>query len=109
MYRIFRNGSGTIHNISASSLFITLACISFFLFTKSKYKKGDPEFTPAKRKRNIVYRACGIIMFACIGLAVLFLNTHIWEDNRPVFWSETIDLRAFGISWLTKGERILQH
>jgi hypothetical protein len=100
--------AGTIHNISASLLFITLALISLLLFTKTKRTEESPSLTLRKKKRNVVYRVCGIIMFACIASAAYFLNTDALSEYHPVFWSEAVALWAFGFSWLTKGESILR-
>ena len=79
-----------------------------FLFTKSK---GG--MTEAKKKRNIVYRACAVVMVACLVLISVYLA---WLKNsfpnlehlHPVFSFEAIALFAFGFSWLTKGEALLK-
>ncbi|HMP99575.1 MAG TPA: hypothetical protein PKC24_07310, partial [Cyclobacteriaceae bacterium] len=52
--------NNTLHYISAASLFITLACISLFLFTKSNKPKS--EWSKQKIRRNLVYKLCGIVM-----------------------------------------------
>ncbi|GGH08285.1 hypothetical protein [Mucilaginibacter phyllosphaerae] len=97
-----------IHFGSAALFFIVLACMSLFLFTRTK-NKG--QMTRQKRKRNLVYRICGIIMLLAIGtialLKVTSLGTLIVAYN-PVFWLETIALWAFGSSWLIKGEFLLK-
>jgi len=58
-----------------------------------------------KRRRNLIYRLCGIIMLvsmAAIEIFFLFFDeSH--EDSRFVLYAETVTLVAFGISWLTKG------
>lgn len=96
-----------VHYGSAALFFLTLAYISLFLFTKSKGTK-----TPEKIKRNRIYRACALIMVACLLLIAL---THLlgWEQYNStwfkiVFYLETIALWAFGFSWLTKGEFLLK-
>lgn len=91
------------HLFFAASLFITLAYFSLALFTKSD---GSP--TPRKKTRNKIYRTCGWVMLACIGLILVFkvfLTDWIWLVNlKPTFWLETFALWAFGISWMTKGK-----
>jgi drug/metabolite transporter superfamily protein YnfA len=63
-------------------------------------------------KRNKVYAACGYTMLACIALvAVLKVDTTLGRElaeYTPVFWLESIAILAFGLSWATKGEAILQ-
>ncbi len=99
------NGQGLVrivHFASAAGLFLTLAYISFFLFTKS-----GGETTPHKQSRNLVYRACGIAMAVCISLiAVYYLlpEGNAFTRLKPVFWLEALSLWAFGISWFVKGK-----
>ena len=93
-----------VHFGSAMLLFLVLAYFSIFLFTKSG---GSP--TPRKLTRNRVYRACGIVMVACIaliGIYTLLLKCTSLSDLHPVFWLESIALWAFGISWFVKGETL---
>jgi len=89
-----------VHYISAALLFFTLTLFSLVLFTKS-----DGEMTPQKKKRNLIYRICGTIMFLCIALIGFYFAffQHIVLTWKPVFWAEAISLWAFGASWLTKG------
>lgn len=89
-----------VHFVSAACFLVILALISLFLFTR-----GDKEPTRMKMKRNLVYRACGIIMLAALAsieIFFLFFN-GIDSDSRFVLIAETVTLMAFGISWLTKG------
>jgi hypothetical protein len=93
---------GTIYYAFAASLFATLAVFSLVLFTKSKGR-----MTAAKKKRNTIYRVCGVVMCLCMVLILLyrvfFLQTPL-RAYKPVFWLEATALWAFGMSWLTKGE-----
>jgi hypothetical protein len=94
-----------IHLTAATGLFLVLAYFALFLFTKS-----GPVQTEMKIVRNRVYRTCGVIMLACIGLIALyklFLDHTAMAQFTPVFWLETIALWAFGFSWFVKGEAIL--
>lgn len=57
--------------------------------------------TPEKRRRNVLYRTCGGIMFAAI---LLMLPSNWAPDSWHTFLAlETICVWAFGISWLVKG------
>lgn len=89
---------GIIHYVCAAILFLTLAGFSIFLFTKTKDKSSA---TSRKKKRNIVYRVCGIIMIA--SLAAIAIHQFTGFQTSLVFWAETIALVSFGVSWLTKG------
>lgn len=83
--------SAVIHNISAVVFFAILAYVSLFQFTKSG---GD--MTENKKKRNAIYRVCGIGMMASFALFLL-------PDFYIKTWLiEMLALSFFGISWLTK-------
>lgn len=90
------NVSGWIHNITAILFFGLLAYNSFFLFTK-----GSNNPTANKKKRNIIFRICGIGMIASFILLPIFELLHVWGGTWIV---ETIALAFFGISWLTKSD-----
>jgi hypothetical protein len=99
---------GGVHLTFAALLFLTLAYFSLMLFTET-----DPYTPPTRQKlqRNVVYRASGYIMLACIALiavAALPPIKAMVEKLDPRFWLEAIAIVAFGISWLTKGEAILK-
>ena len=90
------------HNLLASVLFIDLALISLFLFTKGQ---GIP--TPQKRKRNQAYKACGYIILVVIILVPIY-NRLVKSypelaEYKLVFALEWIAMTAFGFSWLVKG------
>lgn len=100
-----------VHFTAASLMFLTLAFISLFLFTKT----DDPSTLPQrhrKRQRNAVYRVCGIVMLAAlVGLVLDALVPSIGsalEDYHPIFYLEGVALWAFGFSWLVKGEAMLK-
>lgn len=88
--------SGWIHNISAVFFFLLLAYNSFFLFTK-----GSDNPTENKKKRNIIFRVCGIGMIVSLVLIVPVSIFEIWGGTWIV---EAIALAFFGISWLTKSQ-----
>ena len=95
----------TLHYLTAGVFFAILAYMSVFLFTKS-----SGIITPEKRKRNRVYRACGIVMaISVIGIPIDSIPAvhDLIGFLKPTIILETIALVSFGISWLTKGEFIL--
>jgi hypothetical protein len=94
-----------LHYVTSAIFFVILAFMSIFLFTKSK-----GTMTSMKKKRNRVYRICGITILVSVACIPLFGLPAIWDSVKsfkPTFVLETIALVAFGISWLTKGEAIL--
>ena len=96
MLQLPQNISGIIHNISAIIFFGLLAYNSFFLFTKS-----SGIMTDKKKKRNIIYRVCGIGMISSFVLMIPVSIFRIWGGTWLI---ETIALMFFGISWLTKAD-----
>ena len=100
-----------IHFVSAALFFLTLAFTSFYLFTKFKPNTAKADATIQKRRRNVLYRICGVLIFLCLILiAVVYFFCKGGSINKinPIFWLETIALFSFGISWLVKGEVILK-
>lgn len=83
--------SAVIHNASAVVFFLILAYISLFQFTKS-----NGNMTEKKKKRNVIYRFCGVGMIASFGI-LLLPSFYI-----QVWLTEMFALSFFGISWLTK-------
>ncbi|HTJ14114.1 MAG TPA: hypothetical protein VL547_18880, partial [Dinghuibacter sp.] len=95
-----------LHYSSAAVFFTLLSYMSAFLFTRS-----SGTMTPEKKKRNRVYRVCGIIL--AISVAGIPIDGIPWVHERIIFLKptlilETVALVAFGVSWLTKGELILK-
>lgn len=95
---------GRIHFTAAALLFVTLACMSLFLFTRT----GQAVPTPQKRARNVVYVVSGVTIVVAI-VAIAFVKLTDVEDDLAgiVFWLEAVAMTAFGLSWLTKSEIIL--
>jgi len=99
---------GIIHLCCASTFIAILAYYSGCLFTKTE---DDKAAVGRKKKRNVIYITCAIIMV----LALAFLGTLLVLDNLGVncatnllktpviFWGEVVALEAFGFSWLVKG------
>ncbi len=93
-----------LHYVTSAIFFVILAFMSIFLFTKSK-----GTMTSMKKKRNRVYKICGITILVSVAFIPVFGLPAISESVKsfkPTFVLETIALVAFGISWLTKGEAI---
>lgn len=97
-----------LHNVFSAALFLVLAAISLFQFTKSR----GAIITRQKKQRNHVYRVCGVGMLVCIVLLALYTNIRDnmpWlKPYKPVFWLESGALFAFGISWVVKGGLFLR-
>lgn len=88
--------SGILHNVAAVIFFLLLSYNSFFLFTKS-----SGEMTDEKRKRNIIFRVCGIGMIVSL---IAILPGFIFQWYGWTWLIEMIVLSFFGISWLTKSQ-----
>lgn len=89
-----------IHLASAGVFFFTMGYMSIFRFTKGK-------LTDEKKRKNLIYRFCGIAVWVSIGILAIetiFPNFHFTEYD--VFIFETVSVVAFGIAWLVKGEAI---
>lgn len=95
-FRLPTATSNTIHMICAIGFFGILAYNSLFQFTK-----GSTTPTENKKKRNVIFRICGIGMVASF---ILLPLTSYGIINIPhVVWViEALALFFFGISWITK-------
>lgn len=87
--------SSTIHMVCAICFFGILAYNSLFQFTK-----GSSNPTANKKKRNVIFRICGIGMIA--SFILLPISTYVIKIPYVIWVVETIALAFFGISWLTK-------
>ncbi len=104
MLLVRENVSEFVHLTFGACFFILLAYNSIFLFTKRA--PGGGIMSKAKRKRNIVYRTCGIVML--LAILLLFIYKTYFEHTilNKMYLTlilESIALFAFGISWLIKG------
>ncbi len=99
--------AGYLHYGSSVIFFILLGVNSFFLFTL-----GDRQNrTRRKASRNLVYRICGIIIFASLATLGILTLTLGSENLQATIWTlffETLMLESFGFSWLVKGETLLK-
>lgn len=92
----------------AALFFLALAYFSLVLFTKTH---PDRPPTPRKLQRNVVYRVCGWLILAALALVALYLlvpGAERFDGLNPIFWLEAVAVEAFGVSWLVKGEAILE-
>lgn len=67
--------------------------------------------TGNKRKRNAIYRACGIAILSLLALLLILMlvaDEGFIREKRIVLIIEALMLVAFGFSWLVKGETILK-
>jgi hypothetical protein len=100
---------GYAHTACTAGFFSALIYFCLCLFTRTN---PDVPRTPRKRMRDRIYRVCGYTMIACILLIAAYLFV---EDTAtrlrpyaPAFWLDGLAIVAFGVSWLVKGEAILQ-
>jgi hypothetical protein len=105
------DATNLVHYLCAAIFFAALAMDSLFLFTKTAGSANGGMGTSEKRARNVAYRICGIMLFACpilmVTVDMLPLGSGILAI-KPAFWLETLSLFAFGFSWLVKGEVLLK-
>ena len=78
-----------VHYVSAVILFLTFAYMCIFVFTELRSDKG---WTKQKHIRNIIYRICGVMILAGMGIA--YKNT---------FWGEAWMTEFFAIGYLLQG------
>ena len=99
-----------LHYIAAAIFLGCLAFMSLFIFTRSDMPKDKRGVQ--KRRRNRVFRTCGVIMVAAI-LIILsniagIISNETFSKYQLMFWMETVAVLAFGVSWLVKAEVILK-
>lgn len=92
------------HNDLAEVFFITLAvmCLALFRTTASNRR-----ITRAKKRRNLVYLVCGLVM-AAAGIVDFLCHRMrpipMWGPVGSIFCCELVALEAFGVAWLVKGK-----
>lgn len=87
--------TGIIHYASAVVLFSMFAVFSLWLFRLTG-SGGQPPTD--KKKRNLVYLVCGIVIVASIAWAGV-----AGMKKSSILVPESIALVAFAVSWLVKG------
>jgi len=99
---------GALHYVSAGAFFGIISSMSLFLFTRTHKGRSLKSATPGKKRRNAVYRVCGIVMIVSLLLIVLYTKWLVKYFQVPslTFYLESIVLVAFGISWTVKGRTV---
>ena len=91
--------SNIVHCVSASALFVSFAIMILFQFTQS-----DGEMSSNKKKRNILYKICGITIISFMAFQII---TVAFSDIFPKWCTminEATMLTAFAVAWLCKAE-----
>ena len=99
--------SELLHVSFGGLFFLALSFISLFLFTRHSPGLIGKE----KRRRNFIFRACGIVMLlaiTCIAIYTAFLRSTFLTAYYPVLILECVALFAFGISWIVKGNTLFK-
>jgi hypothetical protein len=99
--------SQLLHVFCGALFFLSLSFTSTFLFTR--HTPGV--LGKAKRRRNVIYRWCGVIMLlsvACIPVYTAFFQKTGLQGVYPILMLETIASIAFGTSWLVKGSTLFR-
>jgi len=107
VFLIADNVSEKVHLAFGTLFFLALSYNSLFLFTR----RHPGIMGRGKRRRNMVYRACGIVMLVAIvliALYTLFLRGTALATVDPVLILESVALLAFGVSWLVKGNTLFK-
>ena len=99
-----------LHGVSAIGQFVTLGFVPLFLFTRTH---ANEQPTPQKLFRNKIYRICGVTMWTCLVLIIIYIlflreSYPALHSLKPVFTLEAVALLAFGTSWLIKGKAFLR-
>ncbi len=101
------NITNIIHGICATITFSSLGYMSYFQFPKTYAIAGmGLDVTDEKIVRNKIYRICGIIIFASLGLIALtgiFGLREATDTFRLFYILESIILEAFAFSFMVKG------
>ena len=103
IFQLSVDTSHVLHSVFASVLFLAFAVNIFFLFTLGNSN------TEQKKRRNLVYRICGVVIFAfCViqAVEIAFFKSYI-PQWFPLTWlNEFVMLEAFAVAWLVKVEAI---
>jgi hypothetical protein len=107
MFLIADNISAIVHLIFGALFFLALSFNSLFLFTRRHPGVMGKE----KKRRNVIYRTCGIVMIlaiAGIGAFTFHFKETSLAATYPVLILESVALLAFGVSWLVKGNTLFK-
>lgn len=95
--------TAVIHTVFSVIAFSLLGFMSLFQFTKH-----FGEITKNKKKRNLIYRICGVIIFASILLMIPAKLLDFTEVIRLFFWLESLVVISFGVSWFVKSKALFK-
>lgn len=98
-FQVSMHYSNIIHCACAGIFFVLLAINCWFLFTKTD---DFATVTEGKKKRNMVYRICAIVMLVFEVWQVITCNVSIFKG----WWTMVNEiglLVTFCIAWITKG------
>lgn len=96
--------SNYIHCVCAAIFFILLSFNCWFLFTKTD---DFDSVTENKRRRNVIYRTCALVMLFFEIWQVITCNVSFFSGWWTMI-NEIGLLFAFCIAWITKGGLILK-
>jgi hypothetical protein len=93
LFALPSNISNTIHGVAAAVLFLSFALMILTQFTKG-----------GRKKRNILYYICGIIML----IAMVFVVISMYRNWVPYMTMilEIVMLEAFAVAWIVKSNII---
>ncbi len=89
-----------IHLVCAGGFFAIMGWMALFRFTRGNV------LNPLKRRRNLLYRICGIGVWVTLVLLAIVIWFHINITGVDIFIGETMTLVLFSIAWLVKGETL---
>lgn len=90
-----------VHYLSAIVFFAALAVFCLVNFRRAGIGQAPD---PDKRERNAIFLLCGIGLV--ISLAAIIAGSVLNFGGSFVFWSESIGVWIFAISWLFKGQSL---
>lgn len=91
--------SHIVHCVSAASLFVSFAVMILFQFTQS-----NGEMTSEKKKRNILYKVCGLVIIFFMAFQVATVALGEFFAGWWTLVNEAVMLSAFAVAWLCKAE-----
>ena len=122
---VAQQATGDIHLFFAAVTFIALGLMSL-RFAKSAQAPGGQDRMsrirhglgwarpgddqqPQRKRRNTVYRACGVTILSCVVLAAAsnLLPASVKAHWPWLFVFEALAVFAFGVSWFVKGQTLL--
>ncbi len=103
-------GVSNYHAFGAGVVFIYLGlfCLISLRIVNPEKHGEKADLIPSKRKRNVLYFWCGIVILLCVALLggkefVFGDRLKWWDLWNLTFWVETLALWAFGLAWIIKG------